>query len=174
MDLNSRVIRRDNKQSVRSRLITNYALLASIQVDKVFREKCNTLHDTASNRDVVLTRQQKVTLYVTHALSFKRVHMVCAHSFCYSRYGVIHVYNNMAERLRSCYILLLLPAYYSTQLCMYSVLLIVLVLLVVLLVLGRTYYNSTRYIRTINSTSAFCFLCCHRARVIYILIQLVS
>ena len=49
----------DNSVIRRSRLITNCAFLASIQVNEIFRDKYNVCHDTASKSDVVLTRQQK-------------------------------------------------------------------------------------------------------------------
>ena len=57
------------KSQLRSRLITNCALSASIQANRILRQKYNNQYDIASKRDAVLTRQQRAT----HALDFKRV-----------------------------------------------------------------------------------------------------
>jgi hypothetical protein len=84
---------RSLESSILSTLITNCAFSASIQVDEVFRAQYNTWRNKASKSDVVLAQQQIATLCVTHALNFNRVSIVCTLSFCYSRYGVIYVYN---------------------------------------------------------------------------------
>ena len=56
-------------------------------------QKCVFGHDSIATAQPKAQKcneiaEHMITLYVTHALSFKRVRIVCTHSFCYRAHSV--------------------------------------------------------------------------------------